>query len=154
MKRIQKLICIVLSIAMLLILPVSAENVMYASLPYGDTTVSITYSTYGATGSTSASISGYVSVSTSAVFYDPNNPSGPKYSNSASASEYSTGCNVTVPITDANYAHYTIRSASSSHSYYATEAGYSTGNTDYSIALNDSIDDPIYFTSNSEYIYY
>ena len=86
MKRIQKLICIVLSIAMLLILPVSAENVMYASLPYGDTTVSITYSTYGATGSTSASISGYVSVSTSAVFYDPNNPSGPKYSNSASAS--------------------------------------------------------------------
>ena len=124
---------------------------MYDSLPYRDTTVSITYSTIGATGSTSASMSGYVSVSTTAVFRHPTEGFVDVYSNDASASEYSTGCSATVPIDDPACAHYTVRSASSSHSYYATEAGRSTGNTDYSILFPDSVDEPIYFTSTSEY---
>lgn len=116
---------------MLLILPVSAE-VAYMTL--GDTVVTITYgsgiSSESASGYTSSSMNGELTVTTTGAFrIAGKNSIDPAYYDNA-ASAYGTSCNVSVSPPDVAYVDYETRSSYSSHSCYVTVVGYWTGSSE------------------------
>ena len=133
MKRIRKLICIVLSIAMLLILPVSAE-VDYMRL--GDTVVTITYgsgiSTTSVSGYTGSSMIGELTVSTTGAFRAVGQPQVSTKYDTQSVSSYGMSCDVSFGYTNPNTPDisYEARSSYSSHSCYVTVVGYWTGSSE------------------------
>ncbi|MBQ4574008.1 MAG: hypothetical protein IJA85_02325 [Clostridia bacterium] len=158
MKRIRKLICIVLSIAMLLILPVSADSNGSSGsyeLTCEDRSVTIYYSSsaggtegYGHTGST---MDGYLSTSSEAYF-TTYNYTETKYG-SDSSSVYGSVCIARPQYSDDSGNTYYARSVYSSHSYYATDMGAWNGSSDDSVTVGVNSYGDIYFTGTTSYVY-